>query len=190
METTTRKTFLSRTAGGAFGAATIGGLARSERAQAAATSLDASYTSPYAPQPAFAYPSSWYVYTALIPGVINPFDVVVCNQKLGPLPDLDGMPDMRAVPSDATMLLIYHEQLPPGYDVSRAIPLNGNMNFTDLGGGFIDSAPGGFRRFCGWWAATVGGNVYGLQVFVLVGPSAGAEWAQVQPIVDGIHLPS
>jgi len=50
------------------------------------------------------YPSSWFVYTALMPGVVMPYDVVVCNRQLGPLQDIDGGPDLSTVPSDATML--------------------------------------------------------------------------------------
>jgi hypothetical protein len=186
----TRRTFLKKAAtGGALGAASVGGLTRSGTAQASAI-LDASFNSPYAPYPIIAYPSSWHVYTALIPGVIEPFDVVLSNRQLGALPDIDGLPDMRAVPSDATMLVLFSEQLPVDYDVSRAIPFRETMRFNDLGGGVVDHTPGGARRFQGWWSARVSGNVYGFNLFVFVGRSAGSEWRDVQAIVDSIRLPS
>ena len=182
----TRSTFLKRFAGGTVGAAAVaGGIASSGGAD---IPLDASFRSPYAPYPTFAYPSSWHVYTALIPGVIEPFDVVFSNRALGPLPDIDGMPDMSAVPSDATVLLLYSQQLPVDYNVARALPLGATMRFNDLGGGFVDRSPGGFRRFQAWYAAPTKGGLFGLNVYVFVGPRAGREWAQVQAIVNSIHL--
>ena len=186
---TTRKTFLKRAAGGAVGAALAGDLVEANAAQAAA-GLDASFTSPYPPHPQIAYPSSWNVYTALVPGVVAPmYNVVICNRQLKPLPDIDGVPDPRAIPSDATMLLLYQNQIPADSDVSLAKQLNGTtMNFSDLSGGSADFA--GYRHFSGWWVATVDGNLQNFQVWVFVGPNAGAEWTTVQAIIDSIELGS
>jgi hypothetical protein len=184
----TREAFLRKVAGGTMVATAATGLVRSRTAGASV--LDGSFTSPYPPYPTFQYPSSWYVYTALIPGVIEPFDVVFSNRRLGPLPDIDGLPDMGAAPSDATVLVVFSEELPYDYDISRAIPLNGSMRFNDLGGGMIDKTPGGARRFQGWWAARTNSKLFGFNVFVFVGRSAGPEWADVRGIVDSIQLPA
>jgi hypothetical protein len=192
--TITRKGFLKRAGGGAAAAAvTSGALSATARAT---KPLDASFTAPYEPNPVIAYPSSWLVYTALLPHVVIPYDVIVCNQQLGPLPDLQGFPDLRAVPADATMLLLFiQEPIPVATasasfpDLSDAINLNGTtMHFSDLGGGAITYA--GFRNFMGWYIATSGGSLYSIGVNVYVGPSAGAEWAEVQPIVDSINVPA
>ncbi len=72
-------------------------------------------------------------------------------------------------------------------DFSDAIQLNGRtMNFSDLGGGNITYA--GFRNFIGWYVAASGDSLYSIGVNVYVGPRAGAEWADVQSIVNSIHL--
>lgn len=186
--TETRQQFLKKAVGGAVGVATAGGLSGSARASGRSAELDATFISPYLPNPVFSYPSEWFVYTALLPGVIEPYDVVFSNRQLGPLPDLDGVPDLGAAPSDATTLVVFSEQLPDDYDVSRAIPFVATMRFNDLGGGYTDRSPGNVRRFQGWWAARVNGSLYGFNVFVFVGPNAGSEWAEVQGIVDSIHL--
>lgn len=193
--TITRKGFLKRAAGGATGAAvaTSGVLSATARA---AKPLDASFATPYEPRPVIAHPSSWFVYTALIPHVVIPYDVVVCNRELGPLPDLQGFPNLRAVPADATMLLLFiQEPIPVAAasgsfpNLAEAIHLSGTtMRFRDLGGGEIIYA--GFRNFTGWYIATSGESLYSIGVNVYVGPSAAAEWAEVQPIVDSIHIPA
>jgi hypothetical protein len=130
------------------------------------------------------------VYTALIPAVVVPYDVVVCNRELGPLPDFDGGPDLRAVPNDATMLLVFHRPLPVGADVSQQLPLNGaTMQFAGLGGGNMNWA--GFRQFTGaWWATAADGSLHSLLLWLYVGQNAGPEWAEVQPIVQSIHIPA
>ncbi len=190
----TRKGFLKRAGSGAVAAAaTSGALSASARATAA---LDASFATPYEPNPIIAHPSSWFVYTALLPHVVTPYDVVVCNQELGPLPDLQGFPDLRALPPDATMLLLFIQEpiavaaAPQSFpDFADAIQLNGTtMHFSDLGGGDITYA--GFRNFIGWYVATSGNSLYSIGVNVYVGPNAGPEWADVQSIVNSIHLPA
>jgi hypothetical protein len=150
-----------------------------------------SLTAPYAPHPVISYPRSWHVYTALIPGVVMPYDVVVCNRKLHPLPDIEGYPDLRAVPRDVTMLLLYIRDPVPIASANpsgKPIRLNGTtMRFSDLGGGQRNWQ--GFRNFIGSYIATSGPMLYSIGVNVYVGPDAGSEWKQVQPIVDSIHLP-
>lgn len=188
----TRRGFLRRAGGGAAGAAAAG-VALPATARAV-TTLDASFTAPYPPHPVIRHPSSWFVYTALIPHVIIPYDVVVCNRKLGPLPDIQGYPDLRAVPSKATMLLLYFQEPVPiasvtAPNISEAIHLHGRtMRFSDLGGGQRNWQ--GFRNFIGWYIATSGDTLYSIGVNVYVGPDAGPEWAEVQPIVDSINLPA
>jgi hypothetical protein len=150
-----------------------------------------SFTAPYAPHPVISYPRSWHVYTALIPGVVMPYDVVICNRKLHSLPDIEGYPDLRAVPRDATMLLLYLRDPVPIASANlsgRPIRLNGRtMRFSDLSGGQRNWQ--GFRNFIGVYIATSGPMLYSIGVNVYVGPHAGSEWKQVQPIVDSIHLP-
>lgn len=156
--------------------------------------LDASFTAPYPPHPVIRYPSSWFVHTALIPGVVIPYDVVVCNRELGPLPDIQGYPDLRAVPNDATMLLLYIQEPVPiasvtAPNIAEAVRLNGRtMQFNDLGGG--QRQWHGFRNFMGWYIATSGDTLYSMGINVYVGPNAGNEWAEVQPIVASIQLPA
>lgn len=186
----TRTRFLKRAAGGALGAAAAGAALP---AAARAASLDASFTAPYPPNPVINYPSTWFVYTALFPGVVIPYDVVVCNRVLGPLPDVNGGPDLRAVPTDATVLMLFiYEPVPTtsvtAPDISQAISLTGgsSMKFSDLGGGQINYW--GFRQFLGWYVATSSGDLYSVEARVYVGPEAGTEWAQVQPIVDSIYI--
>jgi hypothetical protein len=184
VSTLTRKGFLKRAAGGAV----VGSAALAPGARAQ-TVLDASFTSPYAPNPTLNYPSSWNVYTALIPGVTIPYDVVLCNRSLSPLGDVDGGPDLSDVPADATMLVVFHRPLEAGFDVSRSIPLNGtNMQFGAMGGGNVNWW--GFRQFLGWWTATVQGALYSLVVLVYVGPEAGSDWTEVQDIVNSVRLAS
>lgn len=190
--TTTRRRFLKRAAVGA-GAAAAASTALPASARAA--TLDASFTSPYPPHPVIGHRSSWFVYTALIRHVIMPYDVVVCNRQLGPLPAIDGAPDLRAVPSDATMLLLFlrdpvHVNAVTAPDISDAIQLSKGktMRFSDLGGGQRNWQ--GFRNFIGWYIATLGDTLYSMGVNVYVGPDAGNEWSEVQPIVDSIHLPA
>jgi hypothetical protein len=194
-KTITRKRFLARTVGGAAGAASVAGVLPST--VRAATTLDGSFTAPYPPNPVVAYPTtSWSIYTALIPSVVLPYDVIACNRTLGPLPDIQGFPDLSAVPSDATMLLLYLQEPVPVADVPTSFPqvseaseLTGsNVQFTDLGGGQTNWQ--GFRNFVGWYVATLGQELYSIGVNVYVGPNAGAEWSEVQPIVDSIHLSS
>jgi|SRR5215467_2241358 len=191
--TITRKRFLKRAAAAAGAAAAGAALPASARAD---TTLapDASFTAPYPPHLMIRHPSSWFVYTALIPHVLMPYDVVVCNRRLGPLPAIDGFPDLRAVPSDATMLLLYirdpvHVRSVTAPNISEAISLNGSMmRFSDLGGGQRNWQ--GFRNFLGWYVVTSGDILYSMSVNVYVGPHAGSEWKQVQPIVDSIHVPA
>jgi hypothetical protein len=150
-----------------------------------------SFAAPYAPHPVISYPGSWHVYTALIPGVVMPYDVVVCNRKLHSLPDIEGLPDLRAVPRDATMLVLWLQDPVPVASANlsgRPIRLNGRtMRFSDLRGGQRNWQ--GFRNFIGWYIATSGDTLYSIGVNVYVGPDAGSEWRQVQPILDSIHLP-
>jgi hypothetical protein len=150
-----------------------------------------SFTAPYAPHPVISYPRSWYVYTGLIPGVVMPYDVVVCNRKLHSLPDIEGYPDLRAVPRDATMLLLYIRDPVPIASANlsgKPIRLNGRtMRFSDLSGGQHNWQ--GFRNFIGVYKATFGDLLYSIGVNVYVGPHAGSAWKQVQAIVDSIHLP-
>lgn len=102
--------------------------------------------------------------------------------------DVEGHLDLAKVPTDATLLSLFHEWLPPETDVSWAPSLNGRtMRFTDLGGG-ARSDPAGFRQFTNWWPASWNGELYGLLVYLWVGPDAGSEWQEVQPIVDSIRL--
>lgn len=188
--TITRKGFLKRAARGVAGAAAASGaLPPTARA---ATTLDSSFTAPYPPHPVIGHPNSWFVYTALIPRVVLPYDVVLCNRELGPLPDIQGFPDLRAVPSNATMLLLYIQEPVPvasvtAPDISSAIRLNGRtMHFADLGGGQVNWQ--GFRNFIGWYVATSGDTLFSIGVNVYVGPNAGPEWSEAQPIVESIHL--
>jgi hypothetical protein len=150
-----------------------------------------SFRAPYAPHPVISYPRSWFVYTALIPGVVMPYDVVVCNRKLHSLPDIQGYPDLRAVPRDATLLLLYIRDPVPISSANlsgKPIRLNGTtMRFSDLSGGQRNWQ--GFRNFIGVYIATSGDMLYSIGVNVYVGPDAGSGWKQVQPIVDSIHLP-
>jgi hypothetical protein len=186
----TRKGFLKRAAGTAAGAAAVVTLPASARADTT-LALDATFTAPYQPHPVIRHPSSWFVYTALIRHVLMPHDVVVCNRQLGPLEPIGGFPDMRAVPSDATMLLLYirdpvHVKSVTA-PISEAISLNGStMHFSHLGGGQRDRQ--GFRNFTGWYIVTSGGILHSIGVNVYIGPNAGSEWKQVQPIVDSIHV--
>lgn len=187
--TISRRGFLKGAGSGTLGAAAAGGLLGAPSAQAA-VSLDANYSSPYPPYATIAHPSSWNVYTGLT-RVVIPAGVFVCNRQLQPMPDIHGLPDLGYVPSDSTLLCLYQQELPAGFDTSLAMPLNGSMmSFSDLGGGTLDQPRVGFRQFAATWVATVDGNAYNLQVFVYIAPDAGAEWAEVQPIVDSIQLPA
>lgn len=189
----TRKDLLRRAAGGAAGAAAAtAALPASARG---GTTLDASFACPYVPHPVISHPSSWFVYTALIPGVVMPYDVVVSNRKLRPLPNVGATPDLRAAPSDLTMLLLFLRDPMPvasfeAPNISEATALNGRtMRFADLGGGQIDWQ--GFRQFLGWYIATSGDTLYSMAAKVYVGPDAPAnDWQTVQSIVDSIRLPS
>jgi hypothetical protein len=181
-----RKGFVKRLGGGAVGAAAVGDLVRAPGA-AAASSLDATYSSPYPPYPVISHPSAWPVYTGLT-YVVYPYQVFVSSRPLTSLGIIDGWIDPSPAPSDATILVIRHYWLPAGSNDGSAPPLNGTtMRFTALGGGSREST--GFRRFGGIWSATWDGNPYGLDVILLVGPNAGRDdWSTVQPIVDSVRL--
>lgn len=184
--TITRKRFLRRAAGGVIGAGAAGALAQPASAGAPVT-LDASYDSPYPPHPRIEHPSSWYAFTGLTEVTI-PSGVYVCNRQLAPMKDVEGHPDIGKLPTDVTLLCLFHEWLPPETDVAGAPSLNGRtMRFADLGGGITQ--PYGFRRLTNWWPASWNGELYGLLVYLWVGPGAGSEWQEAQPIVDSIHLP-
>jgi hypothetical protein len=185
----TRKGFLRGAASGAMGAAAAGAaVAASARA---AETLDASFTSPYAPHPVIRHPSSWFTYSGLMPGVAMPYQVAVCNRQLAPLRDVDGGPDLSTVPDDATMLMLcLYDPVPreavTAPDISQAVPINGTtMHFSDLGGGEINYY--GFRQFLGWHILISGDTLYSIETRVYVGPNASSEWTQVQPIVDSVH---
>ena len=172
------------------GAATAAGAAPPGRAGAAV--LDTSITSPYPPYLTFSYPSSWFMHTALIPGVVMPYDVIVCNRHLSPLPDIAGAPDLRAVPGDATMLvLLFWEPVPAAKANLSGGPVRLQkgmaMRFSDLGGGQRNWH--NFRAFTGWYVATSGDLLYSIEADVYVGPDAGAEWKDVQSIVSSIRHP-
>ena len=70
---------------GAVGAGAAAAVGATPPGRARAAVLDASFTSPYPPHLTFSYPSSWFVHTALIPGVVMPYDVIVCNRHLDDL---------------------------------------------------------------------------------------------------------
>ncbi len=188
-----RRGFLKR-AGSAVGVAAAASAALPASARAA-TDLDASFTAPYPPNPVIAYPSSWFVYTALIPNVTMPYDVVLCDRQLGPLPDIQGYPNLAVVPTDATMVLLFIRDPVPlaavtSPDIAEAVSLdNGRtMRFSDLGDGGINWQ--GFRNFIGWYTVTSGDILYSMGLNVYVGPNAGSEWSDSQLIVDSIHLPA
>lgn len=185
--TITRKGLLRRAVGGAIAAGAAGGLA--QPASAAAVTLDARYDSPYPPYPRIDHPSSWYAFTGLTEVTI-PAGVYVCNRQLAPMKDVEGHPDLGKLPTDVTLLCVFHEWLPPDTDVSGAPSLNARtMRFTDLGGGG-PTEPHAFRQFTNWWPASWNGELYGLLVYLWVGPDAGSEWQEAQPIVDSIRLPA
>ena len=172
------------------GAATAAGAAPPGPARAAV--LDASFTCPYPPHLTFGYPSSWFMHTALIPGVVMPYDVIVCNRQLSPLPDIAGAPDLRAVLGDATMLvLLFWDPVPAANANLSGGPVRLQkgmaMRFSDLGGGQRNWH--GFRAITGWYVATSGDLLYSIEADVYVGPDAGAEWKHVQPIVSSIRHP-
>jgi len=181
----TRATFLKKATAGAVGVTVAGGLA----ADAGSTvALDATFVSPYPPHPVIRHPSSWYVYTAHIPGVLEPFDVVVSNRQLQPLPDVDGWPDMRAAPSDATTLVLFSEELPGDFDISPALPIANGVRFGDLHDGGVERALGGVRRYHRWYVVRVGEKLYGFNLLIFVGRDAGANWGNVKGIAESIHL--
>ena len=181
----TRRSFLQKVTAGAVGVGVAGGVAADA---GSAVDLDATFVSPYPPHPVIRHPSTWYVYTAHIPRVLEPFDVVVSNRELQPLPAVDGWPDMRAAPADATTLVLFSEELPSGFDVSPALPAANGVRFGDFNDGGIERALGSVRRYHRWYAAQVGGKLYGFNLLVFVGRAAGADWATVKPIAEGIRL--
>ncbi|MBV9424540.1 MAG: hypothetical protein JOZ98_16630, partial [Solirubrobacterales bacterium] len=175
--------------GAGAAAATIATMSDTARA---ASPLDASFTSPYPPHPALRHPSSWFVYTALIPGVIMPYDTIVSNRHLGPLPNIEGNPDLRALPSDTTMLLIYHwDPVPVATANLSASPIQLSAGatalFSQFGGGTVNWF--GFRQFLGNYIAVQGDTLYSLDIRVYVGPDSGPEWSDVQPVVDSMQVP-
>jgi hypothetical protein len=181
----TRKAFLKKMTVGAVGVSVAGGVAADA---ASAVDLDATFVSPYPPYPVIRHPSEWYVYTAHIPRVIEPFDVIVSNRELQPLPAVDGWPDMRAAPADATTLVLFSEELPAGFDISPAFPAGNGVRFGDLNDGGVERALGGVRRFHRWYAAQIGGKLYGFNLLVFVGRAAGPDWVTVKAIAESIRL--
>lgn len=155
----------------------------------ATTSLESTFNSPYPPYPILAHPGAWYRYTRELTPVINPPGIFVSNRPLSFMPEIEGLPNPNYIPTDATMIAVYHVEMQQGMDVAGAIPLTPGvaMRFTDMGGGEMAQ---GFRLFKGWWIHTFKGTLYSLQVFVWVGPDAGAEWSTAQPIVSSIHVPA
>jgi hypothetical protein len=181
----TRRSFLKKATVGAVGAGVAGGIAADA---GTAMALDASFQSPYPPNPVLAYPTSWHVYTAHIPRVIEPFDVIVSDHALPPLPDVDGWPDMRAAPADATTLVLFSEELPADFDVSPALPLARGVRFADLHNGGVEPALGGVQRYHRWYAAQVNGKLYGFNLLVFVGRAAGPALGTVKAIAESIRL--
>jgi hypothetical protein len=181
----TRGRFLKKMTAGAVGVAVAGGVAADA---GPALALDAAFVSPYPPNPVIRYPSSWFVYTAHIPGVLEPFDVIVSDRQLQPLPDVDGWPDMRAAPTDATTLVLFSEELPGDFDVSPALPVASGVRFGHLNDGGVEAALGGVRRYHRWYAARVGEKLYGLNLLIFVGRDAGPSWGNVRGIAESIHL--
>lgn len=154
----------------------------------AAPALDLSLAVPYPPHPRIDYPNSWSVYTALIPRVIMPYDVVISNQPLAPLRDINGGPDLTAAPGDATIFMMFiYDPVPIASAYLEGLTkLVDRMRFKDLGGGERNWM--GFRQFLGGYYVTEGDSVYSMGVRVYVGDNAGPEWTQVQPIVDSVRL--
>lgn len=183
----TRRTFLTKLSAGVglVGVGAAGGVV----AEAGPTvALDETFVSPYAPHPVIRHPSSWHVYTAHIPEVIEPFDVVVSSHALEPLPAVDGWPDMRGAPSDATVLILFSEELPAGFDVSPALPIARGVDFGDLHDGGAEPALGGARKYHRWYTASVDGKLYGFNLLIFVGRDAGPEWNSVKGIAASIRL--
>lgn len=185
----TRKRLLKRFAGGAaLATAADAALPSASRA----TVLDQSFVARYPPNPALSYPSSWFLYTALLPHVIEPYDVIVCNRALGPLDDVDGGPDLRGVPDDATSLMLFlYDPVPLDYvkaPIGQAVELSSDrgMQFQDLGSGAVNFY--GFRQFLGWHIVISANTLYSIETRVYVGPNAGTEWADVQSIVDSVRV--
>lgn len=186
----TRKSFFTKAASGA--AAVTAAKAAQPPAAGAAVALDAAFSAPYPPHPVLHYPRSWFPHIALIPKVVMPYDVVISNRKLGPLRDINGGPDMRDVPGDATALMLFIFDPIPAADANTAgfTPLapTTTMRFSDLGGG--ERLWNGFRHFIAPYAVTVGGQLYSITARLYVGPDAGAEWATAQSIIDNVAIPA
>ena len=181
----TRRSFLTKTTAAAVGVSVAGGVAADA---SSAVDLDATFVSPYPPHPVIRHPSDWYVYTAHIPRVIEPFDVIVSYRQLQPLPAVDGWPDMRAAPADATTLVLFSEELPASFDISPAFPAANGVRFGDLNDGGVERALGSARRYHRWYAAPVGGTLYGFNLLIFVGRAAGPDWVTVKAIAESIRL--
>jgi hypothetical protein len=181
-----RRTLVRRTAGAALG--TAAATATTGDVSSAAVTLDAQYTSPFPPHPTIAYPSSWYAFTGLTE-VSIPAGVYVSDERLAPVKDVSGLPDLRLLPTTVTLLGLFHQWFPSEAAVSTVpvLQLTGpTMRFSDLHGGNIIKA--GFRKFANAYVVNRQGNTYGLQVMVWIGPDAGSEWQIAQQIVDSISV--
>ena len=178
----TRKALL-RSAGGLAAGGVVAGAGTQLATGGTDVALDRHWVTPFQPALSVSYPSSWHAYSGLMTEILDPH-LIVSSRPLLPLSEVDGLPDMREVPSDATLLVVTVQTLEPGADTSTAFPFAATMHFAHLGSGESDDTPGVARRYSTWYVS--GSHCF--SVYLLVGSDAGPGWQAVEGVVDSIRL--
>src|SRR6201999_4139990 len=105
-----------------------------------------------------------------------------------PITGVSGLPDVRLIPSTATLLGVFHQWFPSAAELPGLLSLNEGqtMQFSDLVGGTSIAGQAGFRNFSNAYMVLWQGQIYGLQVMLWVGPGAGSEWQAGPQMVNTI----
>jgi hypothetical protein len=184
----TRSAALRRVGMATAGAVTGSALARISLERAggayAAPPLEHYYTTPFRPGVSFAVPESWNVAPDFLPDVREPRHVGISNRPITITKTLDGIPDIRDMPSDAALLVAFVAERTPEQVGEGALSPTPRLRFADLGEGTQDDTPGVGRRYFAWYMddQTV------LSIYLLVGTDPDPGWHAFEGVMNSMQV--
>jgi hypothetical protein len=97
---------------------------------------------------------------------------------------LDGIPDIRDMPSDAALLLAFVDERTPEQVVDDALSPTPRLRFADLGEGTQDDTPGVGRRYFTWYAD----DQTTVSIYLLVGTDPASDWHAVEGVMNSMRV--